>query len=73
MWAARELGEAHGGNGARLRRDEREREQSEASERERAWARCGGFAALPDMTRGASADVRPPDGVPSLCAVGYRD
>ena len=31
---ARELGEAHGDNGARLRRDERERERSEASESE---------------------------------------
>jgi len=30
----RELGEVHGSNGARLRRDERERERSEASEQE---------------------------------------
>ena len=35
MRAAHELGKAHGGNGARLRRDERERERSEMSEREK--------------------------------------
>ena len=38
--AARELGEAHGDNGARLRHDERERERSEASENE--WERAVG-------------------------------
>ena len=40
MRATRELGEAHGGNGPRLRRDERERERGEASESE--WERVVG-------------------------------
>ena len=38
--AARELSETHGGNGARLRHVEREREQSEARESE--WERAAG-------------------------------
>ena len=53
MRAARELGEAHGGNGAWLHRDEREREQSEASGSE--WERVVG--AQPSCSRADSAVV----------------
>ena len=63
MWAAREFSEAHGGNGAQLRSDEREKEQSEASESE--WERAAGerpSCPCAGLNSPAITDVRPPHG-----------
>lgn len=36
-----------------------------------AWVRCGGLAALDDLTGGLDAGVRPPNGAPGLRPVGH--